>query len=73
MAVIIKNNKLVIITVPKSTHLDLPKDIGNNFKHEIDFIIKHNKFVAGYTIKNKISRLLPKYKHINDIHELGKQ
>ena len=45
MVVIIKNNKLVIITVPKSTHLDLPKDIGNNFKHEIDFIIKHNNLL----------------------------
>ena len=45
MAVIIKNNKLVIITVPKSTHFDLPKDIGNNFKHEIDFIIKHNNLL----------------------------
>ena len=26
----------------KTVNFDLPKDVGNNLKHEIDFIIKHN-------------------------------
>ena len=38
--VIIKDNKLEIIPQPK-LYFDLPKDVGNNLKHEIDFIIKH--------------------------------
>ena len=42
-------------------------------KHEIDFIIRHNEFLADNIIKNKISPLLFKYKYGNDIHEPGKQ
>ena len=42
-------------------------------KHETDFIIKHNKFLAEHTIKNEISQLLCKDKHGNDIYEHGKQ
>ena len=41
MEVIIKDNKLVIITKPEIIHVDLPKGIVNNLKHEIDLIIKH--------------------------------
>ena len=37
----IKENKLAIITEPKTTHFDLPKDVSNGLKHEI---IKHNEF-----------------------------
>ena len=70
MEVIIKNNRLVIITEPKDIHFDLPKDIGNNSKHEIYFIIKYNEFLAEHTIKIKISQLLSKYKHGNDIHDV---
>ena len=40
MGVIIKD-KLKIITEPKAIHFDLPKNVDNNSKHEIDFIIKH--------------------------------
>ena len=73
MEVIIKNSELVIITEPKDIHFDLPKDVGNNskhLKHEIYFIIKHNEFLAEHTIKIKISQLLSKYKHGNDIHDV---
>ena len=31
---IIKQNKLVTIKEPKAIHFDLPKDFGNNLKHE---------------------------------------
>ena len=49
MGVNIDNNKLAIIAEPKIIHLDLPKDVGNNLKHEI---IKHNEFLAEHTIRN---------------------
>ena len=49
MGVIINNNKLVIITEPKTIHLDL----DNNLKDEIDFIIKPNEFLAAQIMKNE--------------------
>ena len=58
MGVHSKNNKLVIITEPKSFHFDLPKDGGKSLKHETDSTIKHNEFLAEHTIKSEISRLL---------------
>ena len=42
MGVFIKDNKLLITTDHKNNHFDLSKHVGNNLKHEIDFIIKHN-------------------------------
>ena len=42
MEVIIKNNKLVIITESKAIHFDLPKGADDNLKHDINFLIKHN-------------------------------
>ena len=44
MGVIIEENKILIITEPKTTQFDLPKHVGTILKHETDFIIKHNKF-----------------------------
>ena len=44
MGVIIEDSNLVIIIKPKTIHFGLPNDIGNNLKHESDFITKHNKF-----------------------------
>ena len=38
-------------------------------KHEFDFIIRHNEFLAEHVIKNEVGQLLCKYKHGNDIHE----
>ena len=61
MKVIIKNNKLVIITEPTT------------IKHQIGFVIKYSKFLAQHTIKNKISQILSKYKHGKGIHEHGNQ
>ena len=34
----IKDNKLKITTEWKTVHFALSKDVGNNLKHEIDFI-----------------------------------
>ena len=35
-----------------------PKDADENFKHEIEFIIKSNESLAENLIKNKIQQLL---------------
>ena len=39
MRVIIKDNKLVIITEPKTIYFDLTEHVVNNLKNEISFII----------------------------------
>ena len=49
-------DKFVIIAVPNTIHLDLPKRIDTNMKHEIDYIIKDNEYLAVHKItKTKIS------------------
>ena len=45
------------------------KTFDQNLKHEAEFIIKFNEFLAENKIKNEIEQLLSKYKHGNDIHE----
>ena len=40
MGVYIKDNKLVIITEPKTIYYELSKDVDNNLKHEIEHGIK---------------------------------
>ena len=55
MRVHIKDSKFVIITELKTFYFDLPQDVDNNVKHEIDSVIKHNEFLAEHTIANKIS------------------
>ena len=37
MRVIIKDNKLVIITKPKTIYFDFPKKADRNLRHEINF------------------------------------
>ena len=44
MWVHVGDNKHVITTEPKTFYFDLPKDFGNNFRHEIEFIIKTINF-----------------------------
>ena len=73
MGVHIEDNKLVIITEPKTIHFNLSKNFDNSFKYEISFIINHKKHLAEHAIKNKISQLLSKYKPANDIHKHRKQ
>ena len=65
----INDNKLLIITEPKTIYFDLTQDVVNNLKHEIDFIIKQNDFLADHTIKNEISQILSKHKHGNYNHQ----
>ena len=44
MGVHIEDNKLVVITEPKSFHFDLSKDVDINVRHEIYFIINKTNF-----------------------------
>ena len=58
MGLHIEDHKLLLTTEPKTFHFDknvnLDQDVGNNSKHEIDSIKKHNRFLAGHRIKNKV-------------------
>ena len=56
MGVIINDNKLVIITEPKTIHFSFSKKIDNFLKHEINLIIKHNEFLAERPVKNEFSQ-----------------
>ena len=41
MGVIIKDCRLLIIKNPKTIHFYFPRDVKNNLKHEINYMIKH--------------------------------
>ena len=64
---------MIVLRDPKLFFLILPKDVDENLKREIEFIIKSNESLAEIIIKNEIEQLLLKYKHGNNIHEHGKQ
>ena len=66
---------MIVIRDPKTFRFDfnLPTDVDENLKNEIEFIIKSNESLAENKIKNEIEQLLFKYKHGNNIHEHGKQ
>ena len=49
------------------------KDIYENLKHEIEFIMKNNQSLTENNIKNETEKLLLKYRHGNNIHDLVKQ
>lgn len=44
MGVFNENNKLVVITEAKPIHSDLPKELGNNFKHETGLLLNTMNF-----------------------------
>ena len=73
VTIILGDKKHVITTELKNFYFYLPKDAGINLKHEIYFIIKHNKLLAEHTTKNEARQLWSKYKHRNTEHEQGKQ
>ena len=68
MGVYIDENKLEIITVPKTIYFSLSKYANSSLKHEIDYITKNNDCLVQHTIKDKISQLLS-----NNVHEYTKQ
>ena len=66
---------MIVIRDPKTFcfNFDWPKDVDENLKHEIEFIIKSNESLAQNKLKNETEQLLSKYKYGNSIHEHGKQ
>ena len=66
---------MIVIRNPQNFRFtfDWPKDVDENLKHEIEFIIKSNESLAENKIKNETEQLLLKYKHGNNIHDHGKQ
>ena len=54
-------------------NFDFPKDVDENLKREIEFILKSKERLAENKIKNEIEQLLLKYKHGNNIYEHRKQ
>ena len=52
---------------------DLPKDLNEGSKHEIECFIKNNESLAEKKIKNETEQLLLKCKLGNNIPEHGKQ
>ena len=66
---------MVVIRDPKTFYFDFgwSKDVDENLKHEIEFIIKNNESLAENKINHKIEELLSKYEHQKNIHEHRKQ
>ena len=56
---------MVVIRQPKTFYFYFhwPKDVDKKLRHEIEFIIKNNKFLGQNKIENDIEQLLSKYKH----------
>ena len=51
----------------------MPKDVDENLKREIKYVIKDNEYLAEIITKNEIEQKLLKHKHGNNIHQHGKQ
>ena len=65
---------MIVIRDPETFgfNFDQPRNVDENLKHEIEFIIKSNESLFGNKIKNEIEQLFLKYKHGINIHEHGK-
>ena len=66
---------IIVIRDPKTFcfNLDWPKDVDENVKQKIEFIIKSIYSLAVNKMKNEIEQLLLKYKRGNNIHKHRKQ
>ena len=66
---------MIVIRDPKTFcfNFNWPKDVDENLKHEIEFIIKSNESLSENKTKNEIEELLSKHKHGKNIHEHRKQ
>ena len=66
---------VIVIRDPKTYyfHFDWPKDVDENLKHYVEFVIKSNESLAEHRIKNEIEELVLKYKDGNNFYEHGKQ
>ena len=66
---------MVAIRESKTFYFDFdqPKNINENLKDKIEFIIKSNEPLAENKTRNRIKSLLSKYMYGNSIHEHVKQ
>ena len=66
---------MTVITDPKTFILILIglKNVDQNLKHEIGFIIKSSESLANKKTRNETEQLLSKYKNENNTHEHRKQ
>ena len=71
---IMKEN-MIVTRDPKTFcfSFDWLRYVDVNLKHEIEFIISNNEYLAENTLKTEIEQFLLKFKHGKDIHEHGKQ
>ena len=71
----IMEDKMIVIRDLKTFYFDFDwkKNVYENLKHEIEFIIKINESLAVTKIKIEAEQLLSKYKHRNNIYEHVKQ
>ena len=62
---------MIVIRVSKTFcfHFDWPKYVDDNLKHESEFIIKSNEYLAKNKIKNETEQLLLKHKNGKNIHQ----
>ena len=69
-----EENKIVIRD-PNTFYsgFDWSRNVNENLKHDINFIIKSNESLAENKTKNENEQLLLKYRHGNNIHEHQKQ
>ena len=60
---------MIVIRDPKTFYLDFdwPKNVDQNLKYEIEFIIKSNESLAENKTKNEIKLLMLKHKLGNNI------
>ena len=60
---------MIVIRDPKTFYLDFdwPKNVDENLKYEIEFIIKSNESLAENKTKNEIKLLMLKHKLGNNI------
>ena len=69
--IIIMEENMIVMRNLKTFYFnfDQPKDVDEDLKYEIEFIIKSNESLAEDKIKINIEELLLKYKHGNNIYE----
>ena len=68
------DENMIVIRDPKnfSFNIDWPKDVHEDLKHEIEFIIKSNESLTENEIEIETEQFLLKYNHGNNIHEYRK-
>ena len=58
---------MIVIKDPKTFcfNFDFPKDVDQNLKREIEFIIKSNECLAGNKIKKEIQKTAKQVNYLN--------